>query len=443
MSRPMVAIVGRPNVGKSTLFNRLLGERRAIVEGLPGTTRDRIHADVSWEGYEFTLVDSGGLEPRPESTIRQKVRDQVEIAIAEADVILFLVDAREGVMPVDEDIAGILRRSQKPIVLVANKIDNSRQESDIFQFYELGIGEPIPVSAYHGRGIDDLLEEATTCLPPVTTPTPAEPEGVKIAIIGRPNVGKSLLVNTLLGEERLVVDDIPGTTRDTVDTVFHYDGESIVLIDTAGIRRRGRIEPGVERYSLIRTERAIERADVAVLLIDAVEGITAQDLHVLGYIQQSFKGAILAVNKWDLVEVKDETLWTEVVRQRTRFMPYIEILFISAKTGHGVEKVIPTAKRVCEERLKRPPASSLKAVIREAVAAHLPPKKGDRKLKILKAVQTEVSPPTFVFSVNDAKLVHFSYRRYLENKLRESFGFQGTPLRLIFRSKGEKGNKET
>jgi len=437
MTRPIVAIVGRPNVGKSTLFNRLLGERRAIVEGLPGTTRDRIYADISWGGRELTLVDSGGLEPKPGSTIRQKVKEQVEIAIAEADLILFLVDSQEGVMPVDEEVVDILRRSQKPVMLVANKVDSSKQQSEVLQFYELGIGEPIPISAYHGRGIDELLEKATACLP-LLPPVSVEPELMKIAIVGRPNVGKSLLANTLLGEERLIVHEIPGTTRDSIDAVFRYDGESIVLIDTAGIRRRGRIEPGIERYSLARTLRAIDRADVALLLTDAVEGITAQDMHILGYIQQAYKGAILIVNKWDLAEVKDVTLWTEVVRQRTKFMPYVEVLFLSAKTGYGVEKVLPTAKRIYEERLKHLPSTLLDSMVKEAVAAHLPPKKGGKQLKIINAMQTGINPPTFVFYVNDAKLAHFSYRRYLENKLRQFFGFQGTPLRLLFKSRGKK-----
>lgn len=442
MNRPIVAIVGRPNVGKSTLFNRLFGQKRAIVEDLPGTTRDRIQADISWEGHEFTLVDSGGLETRPESHIKQKVRHQVEAAIAEADLILFLVDTREGVVPVDKEVADTLRRSQKPILLVANKVDNPRQQNEVFQFYELGMGEPIPVSAYHSRGIDELLEKVTACLPPPAAPASDESELMKIAIVGRPNVGKSLLVNTLLGEERLIVHDTPGTTRDTIDTVLRHDDESIVLIDTAGIRRRGRIERGIERYSLARTQSAIERADVAVLLIDAVEGLTSQDIHVLGYIQQAYKGAILAINKWDLAEPKDVTSWTNVVRQRSKFMPYIEILFLSAKTGYGVANVLPTAKKVYKERFKHISASSLNKAVREAVVAHLPSKKGTRKLTVGKAVQTGVNPPTFAFSVNDPTLIHFSYRRYLENRIRQSFGFQGTPIRLTFKAKrGKSGGK--
>jgi GTP-binding protein len=438
MTRPIVAIVGRPNVGKSTLFNRLFGKREAIVEDLPGTTRDRIYADVSWEGHELTLVDSGGFEPKPESTIRQKVKEQVEVAIAEADVVLFMVDAREGVIPADQEIADMLRRSLKPIILVANKVDNpKKQQDEVFQFYELGVGDPIPISAYHGKGIDELLEEVTACLPPLP-PASEEPEYLKIAVVGRPNVGKSLLVNTILGEERVIVHEIPGTTRDAIDTVFHYDGECVVLIDTAGIRRSGRIEQGIEKYGMARALRAIDRANVALLVTDAVDGIIAQDTHILGYIQKAYKGAILIVNKWDLVEVKDVNQWTEVIRQRTKFMPYLEILFLSAKTGYGVEKVIPAAKRVYGERMKRLSAPLLDNMVKEVVAIHLPSKRGTKTLKIFHAVQTGVDPPTFVFLVNDAKLAHFSYRRYLENKLRQYFGFQGTPLRLLLKSRGEK-----
>ncbi len=438
MNRPVLAIVGRPNVGKSTLFNRLVGERRAIVEHLPGTTRDRIEARVSWEGRDFTVVDSGGFEPRPESSVRQKVRDQVEMAILAADVVIFLVDTREGVTPADEEIADILRRSKKPVVLVANKVDTSIQRNDVFQFYELSMGDPVPVSGYHGKGIDELMEKAVSCLPP-TAPGPAETEALKVAIVGRPNVGKSLLINNLLGQERLIVHDTPGTTRDTVDTVLRCDDETVVLIDTAGLRRRGRIEAGIERYSSLRTQSAIERSDVALLLADAVEGITAQDMHILGYVRQSYKGAILGLNKWDLVEVQDVALWTDVVRQRTRFMPYIEILFLSAKTGYGVDTVVPTAKKVYMERLKRPPNSELEMTLKEALAAHLPPRKGTRKLKVFNIEQAGVNPPTFVFSVNDASLVHFSYSRYLENRLRQSLGFQGTPIRLMFKGRGKKG----
>ena len=437
MSRPLVAIVGRPNVGKSTLFNRLLGERRAIVEDWPGTTRDRIDANISWEGHEFTIIDSGGLLPRPDTTIEQKVTEQVRMAIAGADLVLFMVDTREGVCPSDLEIADILRRSEKPVLLVANKVDNSRQRNDVLQFYELSMGDPTPVSGYHGRGIDELLDRVTACLPP-PTPTPREPEALKIAIVGRPNVGKSLLVNTLLGEERLVVHDMPGTTRDTVDTVIRHEDETVILIDTAGIRRRGRIGKGLERYSFARTAQAIERCDVAVLLTDAVEGLTAQDMHILGYVQQSYKGAIFGINKWDVAESKDVDQWTRVVKNRTRFMAYIEVLFLSAMTGYGVEKVLPTARRVYRERMRRLPTSRLDEVVRDAMLKHSPPKKGPKRLKFYKVTQTGVNPPSFSFYVNDPKLVHFSYRRYMENSLRQTFGFQGTPLHLTFKARYEK-----
>lgn len=440
MTRPIVAIVGRPNVGKSTLFNRLVGDRKAIVEDLPGTTRDRLYADVSLYGRELTLVDCGGLEIVPTSDIGQGVKKQVEMAIAEADAVLLLVDARDGVTLADEEVVEVLRRSRKPLVLAANKIDNTRQESQLFQFYELGIGEPIPLSAYHGKGIEEVLERVIECLPPLSPSIP-ELEAMKIAIVGRPNVGKSMLVNALLGEERTIVSDVAGTTRDAIDTVFLYGSERIVLIDTAGINKRGRIQQGIEQFSFIRTIRAIDRADVALLLTDAVEGITAQDIHILGYIREAYKGAILIVNKWDLAENEDVDSWVEMIRGKIKFMPYIEILFMSAMTGYGVDGILPLATRIYEQRLKHLPSSLLKKFIKEAVEAHLPPKKGKMALKILGAKQTGTNPPTIVFTVNDAKLVHFSYQRYLENRLRQRFGFEGTPLRLIFKSRGERAAK--
>ena len=437
MTIPIVAIVGRPNVGKSTLFNRLIGERKAIVEDLPGTTRDRLHADVTFRGRTFTLVDCGGLETKPDSPIGQAVKKQVEMAIDEADAVLFLVDARGGVTLADEEVVEILRLTRKPLVLAANKIDNFRQQEQLFQFYELCIGEPVPISAYHDKGIEEMLEKVIECLPP---PAPAieELEGMKIAIVGRPNAGKSMLINTLLGQERSIVNDVAGTTRDAIDSVLSYEDEKVVLIDTAGIRRRGRIEQGIEQYSSIRAIHAIERADIGMLLIDAVEGIKAQDAHILGYIKEAYKGAALIVNKWDLIENKDIDAWVELLREKIRFMPYIEILFISAKTGYGVEAVLPTARRIYEQRRRLLPSSLLRNFLKEAVETHLPPKKGTRVSKIIHMKQTGINPPTFVFKVNDAQLIHFSYQRYLENKLRQRFGFGGTPLRLIFKSRGEK-----
>jgi GTP-binding protein len=435
MRRPVIAIVGRPNVGKSTLFNRLLGERRAIVEDIPGTTRDRLYAEITWGEFSLTLIDTGGLETSPETPLRQQVKEQVQLAIEDADVILFLVDAREGVMPDDLEIADLLRRSKKPVTLAVNKIDHPKQQSETLQFYELGLSEPLPISAYHGRGIDELLDSVIAHLsPPPSLPT--EPEMIKLAIVGRPNVGKSMLLNAILGEERVIVDEAPGTTRDAVDTMLSYAGDRFLLIDSAGIRRRGRIEGGVERYSVLRALRAIERADVALLVTDATEFITDQDAHIASYILQAFKGMVLIVNKWDLIPEKDVAGWTREIRKKLKFIPYVPLLFLSARTGQGVKQVLPVAKKVYEERMKRIPTSLLNSLVRAAVASHSPPTKKGKQLKILYVTQAEVNPPTFVFFVNDARLVHFSYQRYLENRLRHVFGFEGTPLRFIFRGKG-------
>ena len=441
MPRPVVAIIGRPNVGKSTLFNRLLGRRKAIVEDLPGTTVDRIHSDLSWEGHDLTLVDCGGLEARPGESIRRKVRDQVDKAVAESDLVLFLVDARDGVLPADQETADVIRRARKPTILVVNKVDTPRQEAQVAQFYELAMGDPVPVSAYHDRGMVELMQKVVGSLP-APEPAAPEPESLKIAIVGRPNVGKSLLLNTILGEERVVVDETAGTTRDTIDTSFQHKGERVTLIDTAGIRRRGRIDAGIERYSSQRTTDAIERADVALLLVDAVEGMTAQDLHILGYIHKAWKGAVLLINKWDLAEVKDTSLWMEVVRRKIRFMPYIETLFISARTGQGVERILPLARKIYQERLRRLEPALLDTIVMEAEEAKQSPKQGRRRLKVHRATQTGTNPPTFTFLVNDARLVHFSYQRFLENKIRQYCGFGGTPLRLVFKGKAEKKKGE-
>jgi GTP-binding protein len=357
-------------------------------------------------------------------------------AVEEADVLLFIVDAMEGVMPSDLDAADVLRRSGKPIVLAANKIDSPRHSGEALQFHKLGLGDPVPISAYHNLGIGDLMDKVINSLPAPSAPEFTELEGMKLAIVGHPNVGKSMLLNTILGEERVIVDEIPGTTRDAIDTIFRYDGKNVVLIDTAGIRRRGRVSQGIERYSVVRALNAIERADVALLVIDATEGITAQDTHILGYIQQSYDSVILLVNKWDLIEEKDVRQYTKHIKLRLRFMPYIPILFISAKTGQRVDKIVPTAEKVYDERFKRVSTSLLNEILGEAVAAHAPGTKGGNKLQFLYATQAEVNPPTFIFFVNDAELIHFSYRRYLENKIRRVLGFKGTPLRFIFRSRG-------
>jgi GTP-binding protein len=436
VSKPVVAIVGRQNVGKSTLLNRLAGKRIAIVEDLPGTTRDRIFASVSWQGVEFAIVDTGGLEPEPESSVAQGVKEQVEAAITEADVVIFLVDVRDGVMPSDQEIAKRIRQVSKPIVLVVNKADSDRHEAEVAEFYQLGLDDPLAISAYHDRGIPELLDKLVAMLPPAI-PAEAEPEIMKVAIVGRPNVGKSMLLNALLGGQRAIVDDIPGTTRDAIDTPFDFDGQSVLLIDTAGIRRRGRVEVGVERYSVIRSLRAIERADVAVLVLDAAELLAAQDMHIAGYIQQAAKGVVLAVNKWDLIADTSVTEYNKYIGSKIKFMAYAPVLYISAKLGQGVDKIVPQVCQIYQERLRRLPTSAVNRVVQEAVAAHNLPRSGGKQLKVLYATQAEVNPPTFVFFVNDVKLVHFSYRRYLENKLRQSFGFVGTPLRLVFKARGE------
>ncbi|MFC1957245.1 ribosome biogenesis GTPase Der [Chloroflexota bacterium] len=435
MGKPVVAIIGRQNVGKSTLLNRVAGKRIAIIEDLPGTTRDRILISVLWQGTEFTMVDTGGLEVKPQSTVARGVKEQVEVAIAEADVIIFLVDVRDGIMPYDMEIADMLRRVNKPILLVANKADNAKLETEIVEFYGLGLGEPIAISANHARGTAELLDRIIALLP-VPPPLEAEPEVLKVAIVGRPNVGKSMLLNAFLGEERAIVDDTPGTTRDAIDTYLDFQGQSVLLIDTAGIRRRGRLGAGIERYSVIRALRAIDRADIALAVVDATEPFTAQDMHVMGYIQQAVKGIVLLVNKWDLIEDKNITEWNMGIRSQLRFLSYAPVLYISAKFGQGMDKVMPQVCQVYQERLKRVPTAAVNNVVQQAIAAHNPPRIGSKQLKILYATQAEVNPPTFVFFVNDATLVHFSYQRYLENKLRQSFGFVGTPLRLVFKTRG-------
>ena len=436
MSRPIVAIIGRQNVGKSALLNRLAGKRLAIVEDLPGTTRDRIFADISWEGIDFTMVDTGGLVADAESPIDEGVNEQVQAAVSESDVIVFLVDVRDGVTPSELEIADRLRRVSKPILLAANKADNPRFEMAAVEFYELGFGEPLPISAHHGRGTAELLDRIISVLP-APAPDEAGQEAMKIAIVGRPNVGKSMLLNALLGQERTIVSEVPGTTRDAIDTWLDFNGESVLLIDTAGIRRRGRLGVGVERYSVIRALRAIDRADIALLVLDASEMVTAQDMHIGGYIRQMAKGVVLVVNKWDLVEDKNVAEWGRYIRSQFRFMSYAPILYISAKFGQGVGKIMGQAHEIYQERLKRLATSVVNNAVQAAVAAHNLPHSRGKRLKILYATQAEVNPPTFVFFVNDPRIVHFSYQRYLENKLRQTFGFMGTPLRLVFKTRSE------
>ncbi len=437
MTKPLVAIVGRPNTGKSTLLNRIVKRPVAITEDLPGTTRDRNMADVNWRGVEFTLVDTGGLEVEPSSTIAKGVKAQVENAIREADGIICVVDTIDGVTPADMEIADLLRRANKPVLVAANKADNPKREMEALEFYEMGLGDPMPVSAHHGRGIAELLDKIVEILPKQVAMTKVIAESIKVAIVGRPNVGKSMLLNALIGEERAIVDEKPGTTRDATDTLFDFNGQSVLLIDTAGIRRRGKVKAGVERYSIIRTFRAIDRADVVLLVLDATEMVTTQDTHIAGYIQEAAKGIIIIINKWDLIKDKDTSGWNKTIKGEFKFASYAPILYTSAKTKQGVEKIMPQVSQVYRERLKRLPTAAVNNVIQQAVAVHNRPSSHGKQLKIYYATQAEANPPTFVFFTNDARLVHFSYRRFLENRLREAFGFTGTPLRLTFKTRGE------
>jgi GTP-binding protein len=443
LPKPIVAIVGRPNVGKSTLFNRLVGERQAIVEDLPGTTRDRVYGVADWGGQEFTIVDTGGLQDQREidstslSEIARHTREQARAAIGEADVIIFMVDAKSGVNGGDHDVADLLRRADKPTILVANKADNMTRREMVSEFYELGVGEPIAVSAYHGSGTGDLLDRVVESLP--ETEDEVETDGPAIAIVGRPNVGKSRLLNALLGQERSIVSDVPGTTRDSLDTELTWAGTPLTLIDTAGIRRRGRVEQGIEQFSVIRSMRAIDRSDVVLLVIDATEDFTAQDLHIAGYVEEQKKGIVVVVNKWDLIEKDNHTMeeYRAKARRQLDFMPYAPLVFVSAKFGQRVQNVLETALEVVAERQRRVPTAGLNKVLRDAVAAHPPPSKPGKWVKFYYATQADISPPTFVFFCNDPLQIHFSYRRFLENQIREAFGFVGTPIRMSFRGREE------
>jgi len=436
MTKPVVAIVGRPNTGKSTLLNRIVKRPVAITEDLPGTTRDRNMADVEWGGVEFTLVDTGGLEIDPRTTIARGVKAQVETAIRQADVIINVVDAVDGVTPLDLEIAETLRKANKPILLAANKADNPKRETAALEFYELGLGEPLPISAHHGRGVAELLDKIVELLPP-HPPAEVKPESNNVALVGRPNVGKSMLLNALVGDERAIVDATPGTTRDAVDTPFEFEGQRMLLIDTAGIRRRGKIKAGVEQYSVVRSFRAIDRADVVLLVLDATEMVTSQDTHIAGYIQEAYKGIIIIANKWDLIDNKDIIAWNKLVKSEFKFASYAPIMYTSAKSGQGVDQIMPQVIQVYRERFKRLSTATVNNVIQQAVASHNRPASQGKQLKILYATQAEANPPTFVFFTNDARLVHFSYRRFLENTLRQAFGFTGTPLRFHFKSRGE------
>jgi GTP-binding protein len=433
MSLPLVALVGRPNVGKSALFNRLVGERLAIVEQIAGTTRDRLYAPAEWSGQHFNVVDTGGLEVGEVADMGVRIRNQAEVAIQEADVIIMVTDVRDGVTSADTDVAALLRRSGKPLVLAVNKGDSQGYRLGTSEFWSLGIGEPLAISALHGTGTGDLLDAVVAHLPP------AEPEDeaglIRVAIVGRPNVGKSSLLNKLLGDERMIVSPEAGTTRDAVDVRLTYMEHAIQLVDTAGIRRRGRVQPGIEKYSVLRAMRAIEMADVVVMMLDAQDLVTAQDAHIAGAVDELAKGCILCVNKWDLIEKDTHTVEgvKEIVRNELKFVPYAPILFISALTGQRAAQVLAKAIEIQTVRHQRVPTGELNRFLSDVQAQHNPPARHGRPLKIRYVTQASVAPPTFVFFVNDEKLVHFSYQRYIENKLREQFGFQGTAIRLIFR----------
>ncbi len=453
IQKPIIALVGRPNVGKSTLFNRLAGSRLAVVDDTPGTTRDRLVAEAEWNGVVFDLVDTGGIDPTNLSRLEplsldsadyiSHIRGQAELAVRDADVVLFLVDVESGVTPADIEVAEILRKHQRmvkqvetpSILLVVNRCDNAERRGEASVFYELGMGEPIPISALHGTGTGDLLDLIVDAIGE-RVPDAEEDEGdIKIAIVGRPNVGKSSLLNKLLGQERVIVSPIPGTTRDAIDTQLMYHDTAIILIDTAGIRRRGRIEPGVEKYSVIRALKAIDRAAVVLLMIDATDGVTAQDEHIAGMVLDKFKSVVVIVNKWDAISKDTHTMpaFTEHVRERLNFMEFVPVLFISAKTGQRVNNVIPTALKVQEERLRRIPTGELNRLLQKAILSHAPPSRKGRRLKIKYVSQVRTNPPTFLFHVNNPDLVHFSYSRYLENQIRADYGFVGTPIRISYR----------
>ncbi|MBP8997413.1 MAG: ribosome biogenesis GTPase Der [Anaerolineaceae bacterium] len=451
MPKPVVALVGRPNVGKSTLFNRLCGERLAIVDDIPGTTRDRLFGEAEWSGRVFDVVDTGGIDPNASSRksplsigsadFVEDIRSQAILAVTEADVVFFLVDGISGVTPADKEVAEILRKEQKiingvphpPIFLIVNKADSSRQRDLVHEFYELGLGDPYPISAVHGTGTGDLLDELLKVLPVQEEKT--EDDSVKIAIVGKPNVGKSSLLNRLVGEERAIVSDIPGTTRDAVDTRIEFQGIPVTLIDTAGIRRRGKVDPGVEKFSVVRSMRAIERCDVALLMIDAVEGITTQDAHIAGYVKEEWKSTVVLVNKWDAIEKDNYTMqqFSERIRQELNFMDYVPMLFISAKTGQRVDQVLPLALQVQEERLARVTTGALNRILQNAQDVHSPTSRTGQGIKLFYGTQVRTDPPTFMIYCNNPQLAHFTYLRFLENQIRKEYPFTGTPIRLVLK----------
>lgn len=440
MGKPIVAIVGRPNVGKSTLFNIFANSRISIVEDTPGVTRDRLYADAEWLDHEFMMVDTGGIEIMNTDQIAVSIRQQAQIAVEEADVILFVCDARAGIMHEDAEVAKLLRKSKKPIVLAVNKADSPKQEMDIFEFYNLGIGEPIPVSAANHLGLGDLLDAIVEKFPDVSLyGDDGEADEIKVALIGRPNVGKSSIFNTLVGEERSIVSDVAGTTRDAIDTPVVRDGQKFLFIDTAGMRRKARVDEPIEKYSVIRSLRAVDRSDVVLMVIDAVDGVTEQDKKIAGYAHEEGKGIVIVVNKWDLYD-KDNTStlrYTETLRRELIFMQYAPVVFVSAVTKQRIHRLPEVINYVAEQNAMRISTSVLNQVIEDAIAINPPPTDKGQRLKILYSTQVKTKPPTFVIFVNAPEIMHFSYQRYLENKLRESFGFEGTPLHMIIRGKNE------
>lgn len=443
MAKPLVAVVGRPNVGKSTLFNAIVNKRISIVEDIPGVTRDRIYFDAQWLNKEFTMIDTGGIEfvNADSHVIPKMMRLQAQLAIEEADVILFVVDGKQGVVPADEEVAGILRASGKPIVLAVNKIDSINQEPNIYEFYNLGIGDPIGISAKNLMNLGDLLDDVVKNFPDAGS-TAEDEDTIHVALIGRPNVGKSSLTNALLGQERVIVSDVAGTTRDSIDTHWKHDGQKFVLIDTAGMRRKAKIDAPVERYSIVRSLRSVDRADVVILVLDAVDGVTEQDKKIAGYAHEAGKGVIIVVNKWDLIEKDDKTTnkFTEDIYDELGFLQYAPILFASALTKQRIHRLADMIKFVSEQQHMRISTSVLNQLLSDAQSVNPVPSRSGRMPKIYYMTQASVKPPTFILFVNEPELIHFSYVRFLENRLRESFGFEGTPIRLILR--GKKGPDE-
>ena len=439
MSKPIVAIVGRPNVGKSTLFNALAGKKISIVKDTPGVTRDRIHADIDWLDHKFTMIDTGGIEPDSNDIILSQIREQAQIAIDTADVIIFMTDVKQGLVDSDAKVADMLRRSHKPVILVVNKVDNfNKMMADVYEFYNLGIGDPVPISASQRSGLGDMLDKVVSYFADLNLEQ-EEDDRPRIAIVGKPNVGKSSIINKITGESRVIVSNIAGTTRDAIDTDVKWNGKDYVFIDTAGLRRKSKVKEEIEKYSIIRTVTAVERADVVIIVIDAVEGVTEQDAKIAGIAHENGKGIIIAVNKWDAIEKNDKTVYeyTNKVRDILSFMPYAEIMFISAKTGQRLPKLFDMIDFVIANHAMRIETGVVNEIMAEAVALQQPPSDKGKRLKLYYITQVSVKPPTFVIFVNDKQLMHFSYTRYIENKIREAFGFKGTPLRFIIRERKE------